>query len=279
MKQLDDVRAMRAIIETEGTEAFLLPDEQAQWDAMPEAERWAKLERVCAVPLDDFSVPYTLYFRIKWMRAFAAIHAPRGMAVLEVGSGASDLIPRALSRYDATAAYTTANMNRQLTQALLDKAQALPVSVQVIEDDANNIRAHVPPETFDAIVFEHSANDILQAMLAEQHGLDTTNDDWFVLLPEMIRLINEAYRNGTLEAQLRQPFRQLISNCLAVMKPTGTLVISHYMFQYDLDLGYDPMLWQEMLPVIRPWLADLDGCTEKHHLGFDPQWWLFLSRR
>ena len=169
-------------------------------------------------------------------------------------------------------------MNKELTEGLRRKTAHLPIAIEVIEDDANNILNHLPSGSIDAIVFEHSINDILQAFIGEANGMDTTNGDWFALLPEMIRLTGEAYVCGTLANQVKAPFLSLVQNCLAAVKPGGYLVMSHYMFQYDLDLGYNPELWQEILPVVRPWLAELPGGTEVAAAGFDPQWWLFFQK-
>jgi hypothetical protein len=43
-------------------------------------------------------------------------------------------------------------------------------------------------------------------------------------------------------------------------------------------LGYNPELWENMLPVIRPWFAELSGGREVFFNGFDPQWWLFYQK-
>jgi len=50
------------------------------------------------------------------------------------------------------------------------------------------------------------------------------------------------------------------------------------MFQYDLDLGYNLELWQDILPVIRPWLKELPIGSEVNIDTFDTQWWLFLKK-
>ena len=54
--------------------------------------------------------------------------------------------------------------------------------------------------------------------------------------------------------------------------------MSHYMFQYDLDLGYNPILWENILNVVRPWLTELTQTEEVMMSGFDPQWWVFLRK-
>jgi len=154
----------------------------------------------------------------------------------------------------------------------------LPIAIDIIEDDACNIKQYLSPDSVDAIVFEHSVNDVMQALLCERNGIDTTNSDWFEILPNMIQIINAEYANGTLEHSVKASFLSLLENCLSVLKPGGCLIMAHYMFQYDLDLGYDPALWQNILPVVRPWLSDLPVGKEVTVEQFDPQWWLFYQK-
>ena len=33
-----------------------------------------------------------------------------------------------------------------------------------------------------------------------------------------------------------------------------------------------------MIPMVRSWVAELDGCHEVTLEGFDGQWWLFLKK-
>jgi len=279
MKPRDTFTNAKQLVNQSTAEASLFPQELADWETMMADERDEKLRLYCEKPLrfEEYTVVYTLYHRMQWLNAFAACGLPKDAIVLEVGSGSTPSIPKALTFYDKTAEYITANMNKELTQGLRRNTANLPVSIQVIEDDANNILQHLTPNSVDAVVFEHSVNDVLQAMLGEQMGLDTTNGDWFELLPQMIAFIKDAYRDGTLEAKLKAPFLSLLQNCLSVLKPGGCFLMSHYMFQYDLDLGYDPDLWQDIIPVIRPWLAKLPG-AEFTVDGFDPQWWLFYRK-
>ena len=51
------------------------------------------------------------------------------------------------------------------------------------------------------------------------------------------------------------------------------------MFQLDLDLGYPPALFEDIVPMVRPWAKELGDCQEIAIEGFDEQWWLFLQRK
>ncbi|MCL2426706.1 MAG: hypothetical protein FWD05_10270, partial [Oscillospiraceae bacterium] len=217
-------------------------------------------------------------FRLKWLDAFKTCIPQNDATVLEVGSGSSVNIPNALTIFDKSATYITANMNKILTAEFRQNTASLPIGIKVIEDDANNILKHLASNSLDAVVFEHSVNDVIQAILCENKGIDTTNSDWFAILPEMIQIINAEYINQTLEQSVKNTFLSLLENCLSVLKPGGYIIMSHYMFQYDLDLGYDPVLWENILPVVRPWLSSLSTGKEVAVKPFAPQWWLFYQK-
>ena len=280
MKHLDSYENVKEIINQRDLTTILFPHELKDWLDMSEKDRNQKIQRICSIPLcdEDFTVIYSLYFRIKWLDAFNKCLPHKKATVLEVGSGSSDNIPSALTIFDTSSKYITANMNEKLTEGLKLNTAELPIAIDVIEDDANNILNHLPPDSVDAIVFEHSANDVLQAILCEKRGIDTIHNNWFDILPEMIKIIGKEYANGTLEQSVKREFLSLLNNCLSVLKPRGYLIMSHYMFQYDLDLGYNQELWENILPFIRPWLKELNIGNEVSADGFDPQWWLFYQK-
>ena len=280
MKHLDCYENVKNRIGQSDLSRILFPHELKEWLLLTDEAKDTSLQRICTLPLcdEDFTVAYTLYMRLKWLDALKACVPQKGSVVLEVGSGASDNIPNAMTIHDASSKYVTANMNRKLTQGLKQNTADLPLSIKIIEDDANNITKYLAANSVDLVVFEHSVNDVLQAILGEKNGIDTTNSDWFDVLPEMIKIICDEYANQNLAQSVKEPFLSLLSNCMSVLKPGGHLVMSHYMFQYDLDLGYNAELWQNMLPVVRPWLADLSVGKEVLYDGFDPQWWLFYKK-
>ncbi len=280
MKQLDTIENVKKRIEALDLKSILFPFEMDEWSELTKEMIEKKLHRICSVPLcgEDFTIVYTLYSRSRWVDVLKACTQNKGATVLEVGSGSSTIIPNAVAAYDVNSKYITANMNKKLTEELKNNISKLPIEFSIIEDDANNIKNYLALNSVDLVVFEHSANDVLQAILCEQNGIDTTHTDWFELLPEMIALINKEYVDQTLEKKLKLSFLSLVNSCLSVLKPKGYIAISHYMFQYDLDLGYNPELWQNMLPIIRPWFNALSNGKEVFIDGFDPQWWLFYQK-
>lgn len=264
----------------DGAHKILTEAEIAEWETHSHAERRDKLKDLCENPLHDFSIVYRWYFRLKWTELMRQIMKGEGAKrVVEIGSGESDIIPSALAQVSEGSTYISVNMNDALSDNLLAKTQGLPLRIELIRDDAVRIREHIPSESADMVVFEHSANDILQAILAERHGVDTITADWFAVLPDMIRWMGEAYEAGVLADSLRAPFMALMASCFSVVKPGGCLVVCHYMFQYDLDLGYNPSLWENMLGEIRPWMDALPDGEEVTLPGFDPQWWYILRKK
>ncbi len=277
MKNLDNYEQVSSQIEY-AAKRFLFLKEHWRWKTLPRKKRQQKLKALLCAPLADFSIVYTLYFRWKWVDIFQKVMLPTNATVLEIGAGASDMIPKALYQYSNVASYITVNMNQALAKQQLRKTRAMKHNIQIIADDANNIQQHLHGKQVDCLVFEHSCNDILQTFLAEQYGIDTTNSEWFSILPDMIRLINEQYESGTFEQSLKELFMHLLNACLCVLKPGGLLVISHYMFQMDLDWGYNPSLWEDMLLLIKPWLLQVTELAEEQVSGLDPQWWLVMRK-
>lgn len=280
MMSLDNFPKIKERIKQTDLSTVLFPHELDEWRSLTDDEKDAKMRNICSRPLcdEDFTIAYTLYFRLKWLDAFKSCIHQKNPTVLEVGSGSSVNIPNALTIFDKGSKYITANMNKKLTEGLRKHTAHLPIGIDVIEDDANNIQKHVAPDSVDAIVFEHSVNDVLQAILCERDGIDTTHNDWFELLPDMIKQISAEYVNQSLEQSVKSAFLSLISNCLSVLKQGGFLIASHYMFQYDLDLGYNPELWENILPVTRPWIKDLPPVGNEVYIdNFDPRWWLFFQ--
>lgn len=174
--------------------------------------------------------------------------------------------------------YITANLNKELTNIFKAKTKNLPITVEVIEDDAQNIEEVSGTDAFDMVVFEHSANDVIETILAEKNGIDTINSDWMEILPQITEIVNQEYQNGTLEQTVKPEFLYLISSCLKVLKPNGRIAINHYQFQYNLDIGLNPDWNENLLPVVRTWINEAKLGKEVIVQDFEPQWWMFLKK-
>ena len=148
----------------------------------------------------------------------------------------------------------------------------------VIEEDAAAIDRYLSAESVDLIAFQHAVNDVLQAILCDQEGVDTIDAGWMKALPKMIHIMQREFSQNTLEQHVRPAFLSLLEKLLKVLKKDGFIVMNHYMFQLDLDWGYPPVLWEDLIPIIRGWIKTLPGCKEAFFDGFEPHWWLFLQK-
>ncbi len=246
---------------------------------MSESERKIRLEELLTKPIYSFTPINELYFRSKWAVLFSRHHGNKPFRMLEVASGDADMISQTMARTNPTSEYLTANMNVMLNESLLKKTDGLDISLRLIDDDAANIKDYVEEGSVDIVSFQHGVNDVLQAILCGQNGIDTTYSDWMATLPKMIELLKAETLAGTFEKSVKEPFLSLISNLLDLLKKDGFIAISHYMFQLDLDWGYPPQLFENIVPITREWIKELDRCHEVFEESFDPQWWMFIKKK
>lgn len=247
--------------------------------AIPAPERLSQLKALLEKPIARFTPVNDVFFRARWAEVLRAVHPAHGLVLLEIASGDADMIPQVMARDDPGSRYITANANRLLTASLRAKVKDLALEVVVIEDDAATISRHLAAESVDIVAFQHGVNDVLQAILCDREGVDTVQSDWMETLPTMIEIVRREIDQNTFEANVRPAFVSLLRSLLAVLRQDGVVVMSHYMFQLDLDWGYPPALWQDLIPIVREWVKDLPECQEVGFEGFDPQWWLFLARK
>ncbi len=257
---------------------YLSGQELGEYKAIPKDARKAELCALLDAPIARFTAINEAYFRARWGEALERLHPNGEMTLLEVASGDADMIPQCLARLRPGSRYITANMNEKLNESLLKKTNALPLSFQLISDDAANIPLYLGDGQVDVVAFQHAVNDVLQAILCAREGVDTVRSDWMETLPAMIEMLRRETAEGTLEESVRGPFMALMRSLWPTLRPGGFVAINHYMFQLDLDWGYPPKLFEDMLPMVRPWLHDLPDVHEIALDGFDPQWWIFLQK-
>lgn len=257
---------------------YLSGSELHEYLSIPEPERLNQVRAILEKPIARFSLVIDVFFRARWAEVLHAAHPGQDLVMLEIASGDTDVIPQAMARDYPHSRYFAANMNRLLTESLRAKTRGLPVDVVVIEEDAAAIQRHLPAESVDVIGFQHGVNDVLQAILCDRDGVDTTNTDWMKTLPKMIEIVQREIRQDTFEQNVRPAFLSLLEALLGLLKNDGLIVMSHYMFQLDLDWGYPPVLWEELIPIVRGWTRSLPGVREVFVDGFDPHWWLFLAK-
>jgi hypothetical protein len=258
---------------------YLNGPELAELSNIPEAARLQQLLELLERPIHQYSVVNELFFRSKWGSLFQAMLGSRPFTLLEVATGDADMIPQALARTNPGSLYITANMNKRLNTSLLKKVKDLELEIKLIDDDAANLNTHLPEKSLDLIAFQHGVNDVLQTILCARAGIDTVHTDWMETLPRMIGLLQQETSQGTFAESVRAPFLSLLRNLLGLLKDDGILAINHYQFQLDLDWGYPPELWAQLIPLVRCWISELAGCTEVCLDSYSPQWWLFLKKR
>lgn len=257
---------------------YLNPAEFQAYQSIPKTEKARQLKALLEKPIANFTTVNEVFFRARWAEVLNAVHPDGKLALLEIASGDADMIPQMMAVTRPGSRYITANMNRILTRSLREKTSGIPVQIEVIEEDAIAIDRYLPAESVDVIAFQHAVNDVIQAILCEQEGVDTIYADWMATLPKMISILQRETAQNTLEQHAKPAFLSLLEKLLRVLKKDGTVVMNHYMFQLDLDWGYPPALWDNIIPITREWIKELPGCHEVVVEGFDPHWWMFLKK-
>ncbi|MGQ9523422.1 MAG: hypothetical protein ACUVTZ_01150 [Armatimonadota bacterium] len=203
-----------------------------------------------------------------------------GTTVVEVASGASDPVPAAAAiAVGPSAHYVSANLNKRLTNGLRRSLQRLPITWQIVEDDAAHLNQHVPPGTADLVAFHHAVNDVVQTIIFSLEGRDTVEPDWGEVLPDMVRLTAQWWADGRLESLVRPEFMKLIAVCTELLRPGGVAAFTHHMYEVDISLGYPMELYSQFIPLARRWMSDGTlPLREVQFEGYDAGWWLFLIK-
>jgi hypothetical protein len=257
---------------------FLNSNEYDEFKSISETEKLQELKNILTSPINKFTSINELYFRNKWADLIGKIYGNNPVVLLEVASGDADMIPQALSRSNIGSTYIAANMNKELNRSLLSKTTKLNLKFQLIDDDAAQINQYLNEKAIDIIAFQHGVNDVLQAILCSQEGIDTVNSGWMDTLPIMIKLLQKEIKANTFENNVKTSFLKLINNLLLTLKDDGIIMINHYMFQLDLDWGYPSDLFENLIPMIRLWFKNDTELKEVRFPGFEPQWWIFLKK-
>ncbi len=280
MIAMDNFERWQQILFTDKATAVLNSNEKADLDKLSLEKRNDLLRDLLEKPVGDVGVLHPLYFRNKWADALLATGLQAPVSVFEIAPGSNDVIPLTVSRIfnHPQTSYTAANTNKQLTQYLYEKTSHLPIKIKVIEEQAQMMGVYAQPSQFDAVLFEHAVNDIMYDMIARKNGLDTIHEDWFGILPKIISCMNSEYANGTYESTIKEELLGVFSSCLDTLKEGSYIIINHFMYQADLDLGLNYELWETLLPTVRKWVEEAKIGKEVFFDGFEPQWWMFIQK-
>lgn len=266
------------ILNEENATKFLSAEELKEYLAYTSDERERQFRDILDKPIKRFTCINELYFRQKWANLVKFWCKENAVNFMEIASGDADMIPQALNRCDTKVKYISANMNAALNRSLIEKTKDLDIGFCLIDDDAANISKYISDNTVDIIGFQHGVNDVLQAILCGQNGIDTVMGDWMELLPKMIAILQEEIKNNTFEEHVKEPFMNLIHTLSKTLKPDGLIAIHHYMFQLDLDMGYPSDLFEYLIPMVRKWFQEESKYRDIQIEGFAQEWWLFLQK-
>ncbi|MFW5998907.1 MAG: hypothetical protein ACOC4G_01870 [Bacillota bacterium] len=224
---------------------------------------------------------YRLYFISCWLQIFEKLfNNKKELKTLEIASGQSDPVPQALELYTGgRGSYTTANLNKDLTRGLKNKTANLNIEIEVIEDNAMNLHKYYQNSIFDITAFQHAINDMIQTIAAQKSGIDTVNNDWFDILPDMVKIVTGYYKNNTLKDNIYNEFMEQIKVCTKLLKKGGCLVFNTHVFQMDLDAGYPLDLYSNFVKIARKWINESSlNLKEVELKGFEKKWWLILEK-
>lgn len=277
MIRLDDEKKWMPVFQ-KNAHRYLSRDEYEEYAGLSEKELEEGLKALLEKPIASFTVLNELYFRARWDEVIGMAYRGDELSLLEVATGDADMIPQVMGRTRPGSRYITANMNKLLNQSLLEKTKDLPITMELIEDDAAFIDRHVG-EAVDMIAFQHAVNDVIQAILCDREGIDTIYSDWMETLPKMITILQREVKDKTLEQHAKDSFLGLIRSLVRVLRKGGLVAMNHYMFQLDLDWGYPADLFENMLPIVRGWLKEIEECEEIFFEGFHSNWWIFLRKK
>jgi len=281
MKPMDDLQKSILKLKAENAVDVLSDDEKNIWNNFTEIERIEFLKDLLEKPV-EFDNPVGIWYsKTKWSEALKAVTNKISLCLLEIASGANDIVPQTVARLycHKDTVYTTVNLNKGLTDEFKRRTKQLPIKIDIIEDAAQKIEDYIGTEKIDVVVFEHSFNDIIEALLVERDGVDTINTDWLDILPEMVETVNREYLNKTLESSVKSEFLKIISSCLDVLKQDSFIIVNQFQFQYSLNVGMNPDLLENYLPITRKWITDAGLGEEIFFEGFESQWWMFLKKK
>lgn len=243
-----------------------------------------QLEQVIQIPL-NLSSPvsyelYQLFYMVSWQQIFAKLELPAEAKVFEIAAGDTVHVPKALDAYSESATYVTANLNKALTQRFIDKTEGLRIGIQVIEDDGVRILNYVPEGSIDVVAFHHAVNDIVQTIISGIEGIDTVNNDWWTIEPQMLRAVMAYHERGELKAAVHGDFTRMIETCGKLLRPGGYMVFDNCTFEGYEEIGYSTSFHSAYIELTRQWIQEAELGLEEIRLdGYDSaNWWLILRK-
>lgn len=261
------------------------PEIDLRLSTMSEEELKNHLNQVISVPINlSGEMSYELlelYYTASWYCIFENENLPRNTSVFEVGAGNIVYIPKALNAYSSGEGgkYVTANLNNGLTQEFKEKTKGLDVKVEIIQDNGANILNYYSEESFDVIAFHHAINDIIQTIIADIEEIDTINNNWWTIEPQMLQSVMAYHHAGKLKEAAYDPFIRIISTCNRLLKKGGYMIFDNCTYAGYESMGYSSEFHSSYINLAREWIkeAQLD-LEEVEMLSYDSKWWMVLRK-
>ena len=255
--------------------------------ALSRAELEAGLRRVTTRPIPgEVSQGSRLLLNpclaAQWASVFEALALPRNLHVYEPCTGSSEPVLLATQIHSGGAgSYVSVNLNQPLAAELHAKIQKLTIAIRLIEDDAAAADLSQMSGSFDVACFHHALNDLLQTAVAEDHGWDTRQLDWWAAERQMIEWLAEEAAAGRLEGRPKQAVVGAVRNAIELLKPGGVLLCDHWTWEAYRHVPWFPWeLFQQLIPLARRWIHEEGLPVEE--IPFpeaDQQWWFAFRKK
>ena len=108
---------------------------------------------------------------------------------------------------------------------------------------------------------------------------DTTDADWFKILPGLIEGVVKYSSQGKLKEAAYREFIDIIEAAHSLLKPGGYMIFNNHIFKLDLDYGAPLDLYSSFIQIAEDWITMAElKLSPVEFPGFDPKWWLFLRK-
>ncbi|MBP1993648.1 hypothetical protein [Paenibacillus eucommiae] len=229
-----------------------------------------------------------LYYTASWFNLFEILRVPPDAAVFEIAAGDTIYIPRALNAYSGNttnatnatnATYVTANLNKELSKGFFQKTADLDIQIKIIEDDGVNLLDYYEHDSFEVVSFHHALNDIIQTIIADIEGIDTVNNNWWTIEPQMLQAVMRYNDQGKLKEAAYEPFIKIIDTCTKLLKKGGYIIFDNCTYAGYEQIGYSSEFHSSYIRLAREWITEANLDLEEVELDlYDKNWWMILKK-
>ena len=224
---------------------------------------------------------YRTYYIAAWYNLFKKLNMPADMSIYEIAAGDGTYVPQSLDIYSANRGkYVTLNLNKELSRNFMSKTEHIDADVRIIQDNGVNILNYYDENTFDVVAFQHAVNDIVQTIVADIEGIDTLNNNWWEIEPQMLRAVFQSYQAGKLKETAYEKFIAIIKECYKSLKKNGYMIFNNCTFNADYAIGDYSMEFHSLyIDIAREWIAEANlGLEEIEMRGYKRKWWMILKK-